>query len=50
MQNYGVTSLIGGVTPGTHSTDIFYMNHAGELIPNTCNGDAQDLLTHAPCS
>ena len=34
MQNYGVPSLIGGVTPGTHSTDIFYMNHGGESILN----------------
>ena len=33
MQNYGVTSLIGGVTPGTHSSDVFYMNHAGESVP-----------------
>ncbi|KAM5543975.1 hypothetical protein V8D89_002592 [Ganoderma adspersum] len=34
MQNYGVTSLIGGVTPGTHSSDVFYMNHAGKFMLN----------------
>ncbi|KAM5536421.1 hypothetical protein V8D89_009857 [Ganoderma adspersum] len=34
MQNYGVTSLIGGVTPGTYSTDVFYMNHGGKFMLN----------------
>ena len=31
MQNYGITSLIGGITPGTHFTDVYYMNHDGEF-------------------
>ena len=33
MQNYGVSSLVGGVTPGAHFSDVFYMNHDGELVP-----------------
>lgn len=32
MQNYAVTSLIGGSTPGSYSSDIFYMDHSGEFL------------------
>ena len=45
MQNYGVTSLIGGVTPGTHSSDVFYMNHAGEPVPKLSTADVRVRLT-----
>ena len=44
MQNYGVTSLIGGVTPGNHSSDVFYMNHAGEPVPKLSISDVRDRL------
>ncbi|KAM5532450.1 hypothetical protein V8D89_013866 [Ganoderma adspersum] len=34
MQNYAVTSLIGGTTPGSHSPNIFYMDHSGNFVLN----------------
>ncbi|PIL32642.1 hypothetical protein GSI_05346 [Ganoderma sinense ZZ0214-1] len=34
MQNYAVTSLIGGTTPGSYSSDIFYMDHGGQFVLN----------------
>ena len=42
MQNYGVTSLIGGVTPGNHFSDVFCMNHAGESVPQLLIADVCD--------
>ncbi|KAI1792321.1 hypothetical protein LXA43DRAFT_1093845 [Ganoderma leucocontextum] len=48
MQNYGVTSLIGGATPGSHFSDVFYMNHDGKFVLNDA---ARSILntTHPIC-
>ena len=50
MQNYGVSSLVGGVTPGAHFSDVFYMNHDGELVSNSSTRTMRAMYSpvHSP--